>query len=90
LQQFYLYGAAGVLLMTGLYGSFFRQVRRTAATSQRIFLYSLLVFVLIRGLADTEVYGFSLPLWAIVMFGVLMKRADGGDSGLADEEQNNS
>jgi O-antigen ligase len=87
LQQFYLYGAAGVLLMTGLYGSFFRQVRRTAATSQRIFLYSLLVFVLIRGLADTEVYGFSLPLWAIVMFAVLMKRADGGDSGLADEAE---
>jgi O-antigen ligase len=90
LQQFYLYGAAGVLLMAGLYGSFFRQIRRTTAASQRIFLYSLLVFILIRGLADTEVYDFSLPLWAIIMFCVLMKRADSSDSELRHADESNS
>jgi hypothetical protein len=43
----------------------------------------LLVFVLVRGLADTEVYDFSLPLWAIVMFSVLIKRSDGCNSELS-------
>jgi O-antigen ligase len=89
LQQFYLYGAIGVLFMAGLYGSFFRKIRRTLATPQRIFMYSLLVFVLIRGLADTEVYDFSLPLWAIIMFSVLMKRADVRDPGLPYKDEGN-
>lgn len=90
LQQFYLYGAAGLLLMAGLYGSFFRQIRHAVAARQKIFLYSLLVFVLIRGLADTEVYDFSLPLWAIIMFSVLMKRADSGEAQFLDAHKSNS
>jgi hypothetical protein len=33
-----------------------------------------LLFILIRGLADTEVYDLSLPLWAIIMFSLLLER----------------
>lgn len=73
LQQFYSYGIAGVCMMAGLYGSFYRQARRLAIGSTRAFYYALLIFVLIRGLADTEVFDFSLPLWAIVMFSLLME-----------------
>lgn len=76
LQQFYLYGVVGILMMAGLYGSFIRQVRRLANGSHRAFFYSLLIFVLIRGLADTEVYDFSLPLWAIIMFSLLLEQTE--------------
>ncbi len=73
LQQFYAYGAAGVFVMVGLYGSFYRQIRRFATGSLRIFCFALLLFVLIRGLADTEVFDLSFPLWAIVIFSLLLK-----------------
>jgi hypothetical protein len=62
-------------MIAGLYGSFYRQVRRLAPGSLRPFLYAFLIFILIRGLADTEVYDFSFPLWAIVMFSVLLEQA---------------
>ncbi len=75
LQQFYLYGIAGLILLAGLYGSFFFQIRRITHIPQRAFFYALLLFVLVRGLADTEVYDISLPLWAILMFSILIAQA---------------
>lgn len=32
----------------------------------------MFLFVLIRGLADTEVFDLSLPLWAIVLIGAIV------------------
>lgn len=63
LQQFYTYGAIGVLLLAGVYGSFFRYARRFSPPATRKLLASLLLFILIRGLADTENFDLSLPLW---------------------------
>lgn len=68
LQQFYAYGVAGILLFCGLYGSFFVQIRRMFAGPKRTWLFALLVFVLVRGTADTERFDWSLPLWGIVLF----------------------
>ncbi|WP_182276843.1 O-antigen ligase family protein [Granulicella sp. 5B5] len=68
LQQFYAYGAAGIVLLTGVYGSFYRQVRKLPPGSMRVFFCSLLLFVIVRGLADTEAFDLSLPLWAIILF----------------------
>jgi exopolysaccharide production protein ExoQ len=68
LQQFYAYGVVGIGMMAGLYGSFFRMARKLAPSPVRTLLLALLVFVLVRGLADTEVFDLSLPLWAVVMF----------------------
>lgn len=75
LQQFYAYGVAGILLFAGIYGSFYRHVRRLVAGPRRTFFFSLLIFVLIRGLADTEAFDFSLPLWSIVMISLLIEEA---------------
>ena len=83
LQQFYAYGAAGICMMVGLYGSFYRQIRRFATGSLRTFCFALLIFVLIRGLADTEVFDFSFPLWAIVMFSLLLELAGATADGSA-------
>ena len=83
IQQFYLYGVTGVCLISGLYGSFYLRVRRLAFGSTRTFFYALLVFVLIRGLADTEVYDFSFALWALVLFSVLLETMNNETNSLA-------
>jgi exopolysaccharide production protein ExoQ len=70
-------------MMVGLYGSFYRQIRRFATGSLRTFCFALLIFVLIRGLADTEVFDFSFPLWAIVMFSLLLELAGATADGSA-------
>jgi exopolysaccharide production protein ExoQ len=73
IQQFYAYGLAGICMLGGLYGSFYRQVRSLSAPFMRTFWFSLLLFVLVRGLTDTEPFDLSLPLWAMVMISVLME-----------------
>jgi len=74
LQQFYAYGVAGVLMLAGLYGSFYRQVRKIPVGPLRTLFLGLLLFVLVRGLADTEVFDLSLPLWAITLIGLTVAR----------------
>jgi exopolysaccharide production protein ExoQ len=71
LQQFYAYGAVGVCMFVGVYGSLWRQLRRLAAGPRKTFFFALLLFVLIRGLGDTEVFDLSLPLWYIVLISML-------------------
>ncbi len=75
LQQFYAYGVAGICMLVGLYGSFYRQIRTLPRGAFRTFLSSFLLFILVRGLTDTEAFDLSLPLWAIVMFSLLIALA---------------
>lgn len=75
LQQFYAYGAVGIVMFFGIYISFYWQIRRLPRGILHTFLFSLLVFILIRGLADTEVFDLSLPLWMIILFSALMRGA---------------
>jgi exopolysaccharide production protein ExoQ len=81
LQQFYAYGVAGVFMMIALYTSFYRQVKKLSRSPLRVLLFSLLVFVLVRGLADTEPFDLSLPLWAMIMFSAIIdeNQADPGN-----------
>jgi exopolysaccharide production protein ExoQ len=64
LHQFFVYGMTGVILVIALYLSLLRQARRSV-TSLGTFVRQLLLLVAIRGLADTERFDLSLPLWAI-------------------------
>ncbi|HEY2469588.1 MAG TPA: O-antigen ligase family protein [Terracidiphilus sp.] len=72
LQQFYAYGAVGVALLFCIYGSVYREIRRMRAGSVKTLLLSLLLFIVIRGFADTEVFDLSLPLWAIALIGSIL------------------
>lgn len=72
LQQFYAYGVAGVCILIALYWSVFREIRRIRATQLKALFFGMFVFVLVRGLADTEVFDLSLPLWSIVLIGSLI------------------
>jgi len=75
IQQFYAYGAVGIIMMIGIYGSFYLQLRRLPGKADRAFYLALLFFVLIRGITDTEACDISLPLWAIIMFTMLIRCA---------------
>ncbi|MGA7706330.1 MAG: hypothetical protein WCD77_00975, partial [Acidobacteriaceae bacterium] len=41
----------------------------------KTFFLAFLLFVLVRGIADTERFDLSLPLWAIVMISLLVEHA---------------
>lgn len=66
LQQFYAYGVAGVVIVGALYTSFYLEAKRLAP-QLRTLLVSLLIFILVRGLGDTERFDLSFPLWSIVL-----------------------
>jgi exopolysaccharide production protein ExoQ len=78
LQQFYAYGLAGVCLFVGVYGSVYRQIRRLAKGPTRTYLFAFLIYVLVRGIADTDRFDLSLPLWAIVLLSALAEDTQGG------------
>ena len=71
LQQFYAYGAIGVLILAGIYGTLIWQVGRLAAQATRIPFLCLLIFVLVRGLAEADAFDLLLPLWLIVLISAL-------------------
>lgn len=75
LQQFYAYGSVGVCMFTGIYVSLFRHIRQLAAGPLRSFFIAFLLFILVRGIADTERFDLSLPLWSIVMISLLIEQA---------------
>jgi O-antigen ligase len=75
LQQFYAYGAVGVFMLVAIYGSVWRHLRRLSDSSLKIFFLGMLLFVIVRGFADTEPFDLSLPLWFIVMIGALIQQS---------------
>jgi hypothetical protein len=79
LQQFYAYGAVGIVMLVGIYGSVFRHLRKLSASSLKTLFLGMLLFVVVRGLADTEVFDLSLPMWTIVMIGCLIEQARGSN-----------
>ena len=75
LQQFYAYGAVGVFMLVAIYGSVWRQLRRLSEPSVKVFFLGMLLFVIVRGFADTEAFDLSLPLWFIVVIGAVIQQS---------------
>ena len=76
LQQFYAYGLVGIFLLIGLYGSFYLQVRRLSATPDKALFLGLLIFIIVRGLGDTERFDLSFPLWSITLISLMLTRSE--------------
>jgi exopolysaccharide production protein ExoQ len=72
LQQFFSFGAIGVLLTITLYWLFFRQIRRAPSSHLKTLAATLLLFSLIRGLTDTQNFDLSFPLWLMAMLSILL------------------
>ena len=69
LQQLYAYGAAGLLLLVGVYTSFYVCARRLGRQPVGLILRCILLYVVVRGLAEAEPFDLLLPIWAIVLLG---------------------
>lgn len=76
LQQFYAYGVAGVVLLVSLYGSLYRKLRRLQIGPLKVIFSSVLLFMVIRGIAEAEAFDLLLPLWAIVLICTLVDHED--------------
>jgi len=74
LQQFYAYGVLGVLILVGIYGCLFRQLRKLRPSPAKVLLLCLLIFVVVRGLAEAEPFDLLLPLWSITLISVVTNR----------------
>ena len=77
LQQFYAYGAAGLVLLTGVYGSLLRQFRKLTSSPIRILLLSIMIFIVVRGLAVADGFDLLLPLWSVVLLSVISAKDRG-------------
>jgi exopolysaccharide production protein ExoQ len=75
LQQFYAYGAVGLCMFIGIYGGIYRHIRKLMKGPEKTFFLSFLLFIVVRGTADTERFDLSLPLWAILVISVLIEHA---------------
>jgi exopolysaccharide production protein ExoQ len=82
IQQFYAYGVVGVVMFLGIYGSLWLQVRRLGAGSRKTLFFAFILFILVRGLADTEAFDLSLPLWSIITISMLMSREETASDGI--------
>lgn len=71
LQQFFAYGACGVVLLVGIYGSLYRRIRALPRAAERIALTAFLIYVAVRGLAEAEPFDLLLPLWLVTSFAVV-------------------
>lgn len=71
LQQFYAYGAVGVVLLAGIYGSLFRQLRKLQQDPSTPLFLCFLIFIVVRGLAESDAFDLLLPQWTIVLISVL-------------------
>jgi exopolysaccharide production protein ExoQ len=72
LQQFFSFGAVGLLLTIAIYWIFFRQIRRAPPSHLKTLSATLLLFALIRGLTDTQTFDLSFPLWLMTMLSILL------------------
>jgi exopolysaccharide production protein ExoQ len=75
LQQFYAYGIIGIAMLIALYGSLYRQIRRLPRGPVKVVFRSILLFVVVRGLAEAEPFDLLLPLWLIVLISSLVEDA---------------
>ncbi|MEO6807363.1 MAG: O-antigen ligase family protein, partial [Edaphobacter sp.] len=72
LEQAYSYGVVGVLILCGIYGSLYRNIRRMANDHSKVICTSIILFVIVRGFAEAEPFDLLFPLWAVVLFGILV------------------
>lgn len=72
LQQFFSFGAVGLIVTLALYWLIFRQIRRTNPSHLKTLAATLLLFALIRGLTDTQNFDLSFPLWLMALLSIVL------------------
>jgi O-antigen ligase len=75
LQQFFAYGAVGIVMLIGLYANLCRRIRDLPIGRPRTVLIGLMLFIVIRGLAEAEPFDLLLPLWMITLMSAIVEPA---------------
>lgn len=88
LQQFFAYGLCGLVLLLGIYGSLYRNIRALPAGPVRFALTAFLIYVTIRGLAEAEPFDLLLPLWLVTALAFLLQQSVLPQSATADVPAN--
>jgi exopolysaccharide production protein ExoQ len=70
LQQFFEYGLVGLVILVGIYWSFYRTASRSDSSPLRTFSLALLLFALLHGTVDTVAFDLSFPLWLFAILSV--------------------
>jgi exopolysaccharide production protein ExoQ len=73
LQQFYSYGVFGIVILIGIYGSLWRRIRKLPRSSIKVIFLSIMLYVVVRGLAEANTFDLLLPLWALVLLAALVE-----------------
>jgi exopolysaccharide production protein ExoQ len=73
LQLFYCYGVVGLFLFLVVYGSLYLQLRRLSWSSNKALFLGLLLFIVIRGLGDTDRFELTLPFWSLFVISSLLQ-----------------
>jgi exopolysaccharide production protein ExoQ len=78
LQQLFAYGVVGLLVVVGVYWSFYRQVRSSRQSALRSFAMAVLILVLVRGLVDTDQFDLGFPLWLMTLLSIALAQLSFG------------
>jgi exopolysaccharide production protein ExoQ len=77
LQQFFEFGLVGVIVVALIYWSLYRQAWLAPKSALRSLCIALLIFSLVRGLADAIGFGLSYPLWLMAGLSIVLARSQG-------------
>ena len=75
LQQFFAYGIVGVIVVCGIYWTFYRQIQVSPHTGLKSLAMAMLILVLVRGLVDTDRFELCFPLWLMTMLSMALASA---------------
>jgi len=74
IQQFFAYGVIGVLLVGGLYWTFYTQILHSSKSALQSLAMATLILVLARGLVDTDRFELCFPLWLMTLLAITLAR----------------
>ena len=75
IQQLFAYGLVGILIVAGVYWTFYRQVRLSRNTGLKSLAMAMLILVLVRGLVDTDRFELCFPLWLMTMLSIALAKS---------------
>lgn len=72
IQQYFTYGLVGLIVVLGVYISFYRRVRAGRNAPLKSLATAILILVLVRGLVDTDRFELCFPLWLMTMLSIAL------------------
>jgi exopolysaccharide production protein ExoQ len=72
IQQLFAYGAVGLLVVVGVYVSFYCRIRASRDSRIKSLSTAILILVLVRSLVDTDRFELCFPLWLMTLLWIAL------------------